>query len=132
MLSEATLQSLAPLVLRLGLAGLFLWFGISQLLIPSDWISWVPDWVPNLLRIDLRMIVLLNGGFETVGGIFLLLGVFVRWVALLLGLHLLAIAYEIGYDAIAIRDLCIAVSCFSLSLFGGDVWTIGTMVRPRQ
>ena len=123
-------RTYAPIVLRLGLAGLFLWFGLSQLLAPQDWVSWVPAWAPNLLHTDARIVVLLNGGFETIGGILLLLGIFVRWAALFLGLHLLVIAYEIGYDAIAIRDLCIAVSCFALSLFGPDAWSIERSKTP--
>ena len=114
----------APVVLRFGLAGLFLWFGLSQLTAPGEWISWVPAWVPAIMHADARMIVLLNGGFETIGGILLALGIFVRWASLFLGLHLLFIAYEIGYDAIAIRDLCIAAGCFSSALYGADEWSL--------
>lgn len=119
------MQQFAPIVLRYGLAGLFLWFGISQLTAPQDWVSWVPAWAPNLLHSDVRLVVLLNGGFETIGGILLVMGLYVRWVAAFLGLHLLVIAYEIGYDAIAIRDLCIAVACFASALFGKDNWSLG-------
>ena len=122
-------RRLAPVVLRLGLAGLFLWFGLSQFFAPQEWISWVPAWAPNLIHGDARLVVLLNGGFETIGAILLVAGVFVRWAALFLGLHLLLIAYEIGYDAIAIRDLCIAVSCFALSLYGADEWTLDSKMN---
>lgn len=124
MLQEATLQKLAPAVLRIGLVALFLWFGFSQVTAPDEWISWVPLWVPDLLHIDARVIVLLNGGFEIVGGLLLLLGVYVRWVALLLGLHLLVIAYEVGYNDIGVRDFALAICSFSLALFNGDAWTL--------
>ncbi len=124
MLNEALLQRLAPMVLRLGLVVLFLWFGFSQILAPENWISWVPEWAATMLGMDPKIIVLLNGGFEAVLGIVLLLGLFVRWVALLLALHLLVIAYEIGYNDIGVRDFALAVSCFALALFGGDSWTL--------
>jgi hypothetical protein len=52
------------------------------------------------------------------------LGLYVRWVALLLGLHLLVIAYEIGYNDIGVRDTTLAIACFSLALFGSDDWTL--------
>jgi len=76
------------------------------------------------VHIDARTIVLLNGGFEVVGGMLLLLGLYVRWIALLLALHLFAIAYEVGYNDIGVRDFCLGVSTLSLSLFNGDSWTL--------
>jgi len=124
-------QRLAPLILRLGIAGLFLWFGISQLVAPQEWISWVPTWAPTFLHMSTRMVVLLNGGFETMCGALLLLGIGVRWVALLLALHTLSIAYELGYGDIAIRDVCIAVAALSLSLFEVDEWALQRPVPYR-
>lgn len=117
-------QRIAPLILRLGIAGFFLWFGVSQILAPQEWISWVPTWVPVFFHGSERMVVLLNGGFETVCGALLLLGIGVRWVALLLFLHTLSIAYELGYGDIAIRDACIAVAALSLALFEVDEWAL--------
>jgi uncharacterized membrane protein YphA (DoxX/SURF4 family) len=129
-MSEETLQRFAPLVLRLGLVALFLWFGFSQVTNPGDWISWVPTWVPTAAHMDARFIVLINGGFEVICGVLLLLGIYVRWVALLLALHLFAIAYEIGYNDIGVRDFCLAISCISLSLFGNDSWTLQRKFFP--
>lgn len=45
-------------LLRLGLAGVFLWFGFSQLLDSLRWVSVVPQWAVDLLRIPPAMIVL--------------------------------------------------------------------------
>jgi uncharacterized membrane protein YphA (DoxX/SURF4 family) len=121
---EDTLQRFAPIVLRFGLVVLFLWFGVNQVLAPNDWISWVPTWVPDFTHMDARTIVLLNGGFEVIFGTLLLLGIYVRWVVLLLGLHLLAIAYELGYGDIAVRDACLGICCFALSFYGNDTWSL--------
>ncbi len=124
---NTSLEKLAPVVLRFGLAALFLWFGFFQVTAPDQWLSWVPGWVPSFLRLEAATIVLLNGGFEVVGGILLLLGIAVRWVSLLLALHLLVIAYEIGYNDIGVRDFALAISCFAMSLFGSDAWTLERM-----
>lgn len=122
--AETTLQRFSPIVLRLGLTALFLWFGISQLIAPNDWVAWVPQWVPDFTHMDAKMIVLLNGGFEVIFGILMLLGFFVRWAALILGLHLLSIAFELGYGDIAARDVALAICCFALALYGNDDWAL--------
>jgi len=121
---ESLPKRAAPAVLRFGLIALFLWFGFSQVTAPADWISWVPTWVPTFTHLDARVIVLLNGGFEVIGGILLLVGFYVRWVALILALHLFAIAYEIGYNDIGVRDFTLAIACISLALYDGDEWTL--------
>jgi uncharacterized membrane protein YphA (DoxX/SURF4 family) len=121
---ESVLDRYSTLVLRFGLVTLFLWFGSSQVMNPSEWVSWVPEWVPSLLNIDATTIVMLNGGFEMIGGFLLLLGLFVRWAALLLFLHLLLIAYEVGYNDIGIRDFALALSTLALGLRKSDEWTI--------
>src|SRR5262249_12776973 len=123
MLDEVTLRKFAPIVLRFGLVALFLLFGYYQVTNIDGWTVWVPSGIPELLHMSARTIVLLNGGFELVAGTVLALGVYVRWIALLLGLHLLLIAYEVGSD-IGIRDFSLAVACFSLSLYGQDEWTL--------
>jgi len=109
--------------LRYGLVVLFLWFGFSQVTAPNDWVSWVPIWVPSFTHLDARIVVLLNGGFEVIFGIILFLGVYVRWVAILLALHLFLIAYEIGYNDIGVRDFTLAIACISVALYDGDEWS---------
>src|SRR3989344_7760377 len=84
------------LILRLGLAIVFLWFGFSQLLDGLNWVSWVPEWAVNLLHLPPAMIVLGNGLLEVVGGTLLALGILVRPVALVLALHLAVLKFEIG------------------------------------
>src|SRR3989344_968766 len=113
----------APVMLRLGLAFLFLWFGISQLTAPSDWLSWLPAWT-STLPIAPTTIVLLNGGFEAVLGILLAIGFLTRWAAALLAAHLFVIAYEIGYNDIGIQDFSLAIATTAVALFGPDTYTL--------
>ena len=104
-------------VLRFGLAGVFLWFGISQLSDVSAWAGIVPEWATNISGMSAERIVFLNGIFEVVMGGLLLLGFFIRIVALVLALHLVPIALQFGLqEATGIRDLGLALATLSLAL----------------
>ena len=103
-------------VLRYGLAAMFMWFGFSQLFDGVNWVSWVPEWAPNLFHIPPAMIVLANGLFEVVAGTLLAAGIFVRPVAILLALHLAVITVEIGLTAIGVRDFGLTMASAALAL----------------
>lgn len=105
------------LVLRLGLAALFLWFGFSQLLDGLNWVGWVPAWAVEVLHIPPAMIVLGNGAFEVVMGGLLAFNVFTRWAALALALHLAVITVEIGMNEIGVRDFGLTMATLALALF---------------
>jgi uncharacterized membrane protein YphA (DoxX/SURF4 family) len=109
-------QQAGLLVLRYGLAAMFLWFGFSQLFDSLNWVGWVPEWASALLHIPPAMIVLANGTFEVIAGMLLAAGLFVRPVAILLALHLALITVEIGLTAIGVRDFGLTVATVSLAL----------------
>lgn len=111
-------------VLRIGLAVLFLWFGFSQFLDQSAWISWVPEWAMNLTGLEAEMIVLLNGGFEIAFGVLLALGLYIRPAAALLGLHLALITFEIGLNSVGLRDFAIMAASFALALMPPDPYSL--------
>lgn len=111
-----TQEAWGMLVLRLGLAIVFLWFGLSQLVDGINWVSWVPEWAVNLLHLPPAMIVLVNGLLEVIGGALLALNIWTRWVALALALHLLVITIEIGASAIGVRDFGLTAATFALAL----------------
>lgn len=118
-------------MLRGGLVFLFLWFGFSQVTAPGNWVSWVPEWLvvslsnPTFgLDMPAQTIVLLNGAFEVILGLALAAGFMTRWVALLLSLHLLLIAYEVGYNDIGVRDFGLAIATLSLFFFTPDQYTL--------
>lgn len=105
------------LVLRLGLAALFLWFGFSQLLDGLNWVGWVPAWAVEVLNIPPAMIVLGNGAFEVIMGGFLAFNVLTRWAALALALHLAVITVEIGMNEIGVRDFGLTMATLALVFF---------------
>ena len=109
-------QEIGLLILRYGLAAMFLWFGFSQLFDSVNWVSWVPEWASDLLGIPPAMIVLANGTFEVVTGALLAAGIFVRPVAVLLALHLALITVEIGLTPIGVRDFGLTVATTALAL----------------
>ncbi len=126
--SSAQLNAYAPIVVRGGVVALFLWFGLSQVTNPGEWVSWVPTWASSL-SIGAKNVVLLNGGFETILGLALAAGYWTRIAALLLSIHLFFIAYEIGYNDIGVRDFILAITTLSLGLFEPDRYTLDTRMQ---
>lgn len=108
----------APTV-RIGISLVFLWFGLNQLLDTSSWVAWLPLWT---LELPLRplLFIQMNGFFETLFGLLLLVGKWTRPVACLLALHLFVIALSLGYNDIMIRDLGLALATLSIAFQGPD------------
>jgi uncharacterized membrane protein YphA (DoxX/SURF4 family) len=115
-------------ILRYGLAFLFLWFGFSQFFDTGNWISWVPQWATAFSGLDAEDIVLANGALEVILGSFLAIGIWVRWSAFLLALHLLLIVFEIGLTPIGVRDLGLFFASVALAARGSDKWTLDAVV----
>lgn len=109
-------QQWGLLILRLGLAALFLWFGFSQLFDGLNWVGWVPEWAVEILNIPPAMIVFGNGAFEVIAGGLLAFNVWTRWAALALALHLAVITVEIGMNEIGVRDFGLTMATLALAL----------------
>ncbi|MDP2704854.1 MAG: DoxX family membrane protein [Patescibacteria group bacterium] len=121
------MQKFAPVVVRIGVSLVFLWFGFSQIGNPSTWFGFLPDWIPMSYQ---TIFIYINGGFEIVFGTLLLLGVFTRVAALLLALHLAGIVVTVGYSAIGVRDFGLTLATLSVFLHGPDAFTIDSRSRP--
>jgi uncharacterized membrane protein YphA (DoxX/SURF4 family) len=114
------LERYAPFVLRLGLSLVFLWFGSQQLLDGENWVGLVPESIASISGISALTLVYINGIFEIVFGIALLLGIFTRWVALLLALHVFHIVSIVGYNDVGVRDFGLAMALLSIFMRGHD------------
>ena len=119
-MNEIQFSKYAPVVLRWGLALVYFWFGVSQITNSNMWIGMVPSWVTNFIGIDAITVVRLNGWFEVVAATFLMVGVYVRWSALLLFIHLTVITIHLGFNTIGVRDFGLSLSTLALALFGAD------------
>ena len=120
----------APLILRLAIAILFLWFGFSQLKDVSSWQGMVPNYLSWIASSSI--LIYFNAIFEIVFAIFLILGFKVRLTSGLLTLHLLHIATILGYGPVAIRDLALAFATFSIFLSGKDEFCLDVLLKKRK
>jgi uncharacterized membrane protein YphA (DoxX/SURF4 family) len=116
-MNTETLKRFSPLLLRTGIAIVFLWFGFSQLKNPASWTRMIPDYV-NFMSPN--TIIYMNGIIEIILASLLLIGLFTRIVSTLLGLHLLHIVTIVGYGATGARDFALALATFSIALNGTD------------
>ncbi len=110
----------APVVLRLALTAVFTWFGVSQIVNPSAWVNLVPTWASGTFGLSSLDIVHINGGFEVVAALLLGIGIYVRYVAALLALHLFIITSHLGLTAVGVRDFGLSFATITLALFGED------------
>jgi len=124
------LEQAGPVILRLGLALVFLWFGFSQLMSPTQWTSFLPSFV-SIVPISAVKFVLLNGWFEIVAAVLLILGAYTRLAALLLALHLFGITFTIGWNALGIRDFGLAVATLVIFLQGAGSFSIDNSQKNK-
>lgn len=118
------IKRFAPILLRISLSLVFLWFSLNQFFFPEQFISYIPNFITNLTGLSAITIVLLNALFEFIFGMLLLTGLYVRTSAFLLGIHLIGITFSIGYNQIAIRDFGLALATLSVAMFGNDSWCL--------
>ena len=97
------------LVLRIGLAAVFFWFGGDKFFHPEYWLNaWVPPWIiPFAAKfgVTATQLIYINGIFEILIALSLLTGVFMRVFALLGVVFLLGITIFIGINEITVRDI---------------------------
>jgi uncharacterized membrane protein YphA (DoxX/SURF4 family) len=119
MINKENLKSYAPVFLRIGLAIVFIVFGIDQLFFnPEVWASYFPSFFP-------ANAVFFNGIFDLILGLWLLSGIYVRISGLLASLHLLGVVAVLswmtgGYNEIAVRDFGLLMAAIAVFLNGAD------------
>ena len=128
---EIDYKKCAPIFLRISLSALFLWFGYTSIFNYQKFLGYVPSFAYQI-PLSLREILFINGIFEIALGIFLLVGFYTRISALLLSLHTLAIAYSLGYNDVAIRDVAIALATFSVFIRGDDEWCLDRKLKKSR
>ncbi len=135
------LKKFSSPILRIGISIVFLWFGVNQIVEPNSYIGFLPDWLTGMSPVSPMTIVYLNGLFEIIFGTALLFGLYTRFVALLLFLHMADITFTVGFDAIGVRDFGITIASLVVWLNGYDFLTLdsyikgtnsNTEVPPRQ
>ena len=118
------MKELAPVVLRIGMAIVFLWFGTQQLLHTSMWVGLIPALLTKVSGLTSSTLVHFNGAFEIVFGLAVLIGYQTRVAALFLGLHLLTITLDVGYGAIGVRDFGLSIASLAVALYGAGGFSL--------
>ena len=124
-------KAYAPIVLRMGISLVLLWFGLNQIFNSDYFLGYAPDFAFNL-PIQVSTLIVLNGIFETLVGGFLLAGLFTRIAAIVIAIHLLGIAISLGYNDIAIRDLGLSTAAVAIFLHGPDRWCFDKKLGIRR
>ena len=119
----------SPVILRVGLSLVFLWFGANQLMNTTAWIGYIPDSIVNISSLSAQTLVHINGVFEIIFGAMLFLGLFTRFAALLLALHMIDITFIVGLDATGIRDFGLSIATVAVWLNGMDFLTLDRFVK---
>ena len=125
-------KAIAPSLLRVGIALVFLWFGTDQIIEPNAWVAYIPDWVVSLTSLSAVTVVYINSVFEIFFGMALFLGFFTRFVAFFIMLHMIDITYTVGLDAIGVRDFGLAVAAIVIWLNGADFFTLDTFMKEEE
>ncbi len=115
------LKKYAPLVARLGIGFVFIWFGWSGITNPQMWMSLVPAWTGTFA--SAHTLVLLHGWFELIFGILLFAGFWIRITSALLFINLFHTLFLVGYGAILIRDIGLCALTLTVFLWGEDSTT---------
>lgn len=125
------MKKIAPTVLRIGIALVFLWFGTEQIINPNMWVGYIPESLVSMLSLSALKLVYLNGLFEIIFASALLLGYFTRFTALLLALHMLDITYVVGFDAVGVRDFGLAIATITIFMFGVDHFSLDYFCKDK-
>lgn len=125
------MKQYAPATLRIGVASVFIWFGLEQLTNTYEWIGWLPEYASSL-PFSATTLVYINGVFEVVFGSLLLLGLFTRTSAMLLALHMAHIISVVGYGEIGVRDFGIFMATLSLAFSGVSNFSLDSFFRNQQ
>lgn len=122
----------APLVLRLAMSFVVLWFGFTQLVAPQTFMGYMPSWMPmmsSMMHVQPVSFITFNAVFEIIFGFLLLLGFFTRITAFLLFLHIFFIGINLGYNDIAIRDIGLSFALLAVCLQGPDEWCLDNRLK---
>ena len=122
-------------VARIGIAAVFLWFGIDKFVHTINWIGWVPEWMQALIPMSMTNFMYVQGIIEAVIGLLLLIGYNVRFAGLLAVLTLAGVEIAMvgtGQTEMMLRDAGLLAASLSLFLTGSDCLSIDCLLKRQQ
>lgn len=121
-----------PVVLRVAVSLVFLWFGFQQITDTSSWVRLVPEFVTSISGLSAAILVHLNGALEIVLGLCLLAGFFTRVSALILALHMIHIIVAVGYGPTGVRDFGIMFATLAVFLYGPTRFSVDAHLESKK
>ena len=113
--------SLAVFLLRVGVAIVFLYAGVSSFLNPSSWIGFIPQFIRNI--VPEAIFLPLFSAYEFAIALWLISGKKVVYAAGLAGITLLSIIFfNFGALDIVFRDTAIFFAALALVVLHLDQW----------
>lgn len=105
----------ASLLLRTGLATVFLYASISSFMHPNDWIGYLPNFARNAL--DPKILLKGFSAYELILALWLLSGKYTKYAAGLAAMTLAGIViFNLSLFAITFRDVALIFSALALML----------------
>ncbi|MCH7568043.1 MAG: DoxX family protein [Nanoarchaeota archaeon] len=120
----------APILLRITISLVVIWFGINNIFSRELFLGYLPQYAYNL-PIQPLTIILITGIFETIFGLLLIIGLFTRVASFLITIHILGIAFSLGYNDVAIRDFGLALATLAIFLHGKDKWCLDNKLKKK-
>ena len=112
-------RHISPLfVVRLGIAVVFLWFGMDKFFRPLVWFGFVPEFAVGLNPLSPSAFMYVQGVVETALGFLLLIGFFTRIASVAAAFIMLLVVVSLGFNDLGIRDF--AVFCIAVALSLSD------------
>ncbi len=111
----------AQMSIRIGLALVFLWFGVDKFIQPQYWIdAWMPQWAQHgaqAIGMSSMNAVFLIGIFEVLVAVSFVTGFFTRAFAMAGIVFLGAILVMHGLDEVMVRDIGIIAALVALVIW---------------
>lgn len=97
----------ARITLILGVAFVFLYFGIDKFVHPEFWIGWMPSWIDGLAGQTVGTWLQIIGISEIAIGVAVLIPVRIlqKIATLFATIHLIGILTQVGWNDVAVRDI---------------------------
>ena len=111
-------KDLAFIFLIGGLAFVFGWFGIDKFVHPTLWMGFLPPWMDGFLGISKTVWIVIVGASEILLALMILIPVrMIRQLgAAFMGIHLLGVLWQLGWNDIAVRDIGLLTGSIALLL----------------
>jgi len=118
----------APSLLRIGLALVYLWFGISQITSPLLFTQYVPDFISGVIE-NSELVVFITGIIVAILGLLLLLGLLTRIITWILVIHMIIVILGIGYNSIGIKTFGIIIGTITIAMTRNDPLRLDNRIR---